>query len=469
MPKGLYSGNRKKFLDKLFAQSPELQEENSIILFKGDTQKVVHESDSELFPHQEANFLALFGALEHDLFGFIELKSKKAVLAPTRLDPACKIWMTVPDAAYFKSLYEIDDVVFVDELPKYLEKLQPKCIYLPSGSNITHGRPLDVASFDWLSQYKVNNEKVYPSLVQSRWRKTQEELQVFRHGYAISAEAHQNILQSVKPGTFEHQIEAVFKFEAQSRLGAKFLTAQPVVSSGKNISNLHYSSVDNEIVDGGLVLMDMGAKYHGYCADITTTFPINGKFSSHQRDIYDLVAEAFRLGKDKIKPSTSIHELHNLITEYMFKGLERLGIFKTGKSSKTIEFLLCPHLTVCLSGLSEIEAGYESKTAQELKANNKGASSYAYMWPKLESQTVVTLAPGLYFDERLIQQTLQDPETRDAVDESKLNEYITKVGGVRIERQLVVTDNGVEELGSMPLTAEDIEACMKGEAWNTSK
>lgn len=468
VPKGLHQANRQKLISLFKAKNPALASENSVILFKGSPSSFIHESDADVLPHQEAIFSSLFGSTEGDLYGIIEIKSGKAVLLPARLDPAYKIWMTVPDHAYFKNLYDVDDVVFLDEVEQYLEKLQPSCIYLPTGSNVAHGKQVDTASFEWLSKFKVDKKLVYPRVIESLWQKTAQELEVLRYAYSTTAEAHRNILQSASPGIYEFQIEALFRFEIQSRIGSRFLTAQPVISSGKKLSALYYFENNQQIQDGSLVIMDMGAKYHGYCSDITTTFPINGKFNTQQRQVYDLLVETFRFAQSNIKPSQHIEGLHQKILDFLMKGLEKLGVLLEGKTEKAFDNLLCPHLTVFPSGLSEVESGHDTETAENLKASDPKATNLTYMWPKLKAGMIVTVAVGLYFDPAVIKAAIDnDEDAARGVDQAKLNQFVQNVGGARIERQLVLTANGAEELVPTPLTSDQVEACIRGQAWNS--
>lgn len=467
VPKGLHSSNRKKFLDKLFSRYPELEDENSVVLFKGSLNGAVHESDTDIFPHQEAAFLSLFGAQQGDLHGIIELKTKKAILIPPNVDPAYAIWLTIPDAQYYKNNYEVDDVIFSQDLEQYLEKLHPTTIYVPAGQNIVHGKDADVASFDWLSKYKVDRKRIYPFLIEARWHKSESEIGLIRTANNISSQAQINILQSVKPDIKEYQIEALFRFEVQSRIGSRFLTALPVVSSGDHLGQTSYFSNDETINDGSLVLMDMGAKCYGYCSDITTTFPINGKFNKHQREIYDILVEVFLETKKRLKPEAIVSDVDQSASKMLMGRLEKLGIITPGNGIY-VKSLLSPHICLFLSGLSETESGYETETSKNLQAADPESTALTYLWPKLKKGMVVTIAVGLYFDKHQVGAVLQDKDAKAYFNEKKLKEYVDNVGGARIERQFIIGDSKAEDLANMPLTADEIEACMKGTGWNSS-
>eukprot|EP00331_Platyophrya_macrostoma_P001649 CAMPEP_0176419172 /NCGR_PEP_ID=MMETSP0127-20121128/7896_1 /TAXON_ID=938130 /ORGANISM="Platyophrya macrostoma, Strain WH" /LENGTH=479 /DNA_ID=CAMNT_0017799613 /DNA_START=19 /DNA_END=1458 /DNA_ORIENTATION=+ len=456
VPTGMHRENRQKFLRQLFASHPELESENSVVLFKGAPSLNFFETDVNFYPHQEATFMYLFGVNEADVYALIELKSGKAIIVTPRLDPAYKMWMVVPDPDFFKSNYDIDDSIYEDELQAYLEKLETKCIYLPYGQNAAYSKPTDVANFDWLSKFKVDKEIAYPVVVQCRFGKSESEMKVLRQAYYHTLQAHQHIMQSARVGTYENQIEAIFQFEAQSRLGSKFLTAMPVVSSGANLHKLEYHENDKRIEDNTLVLCDLGIKYNGFCADVTNTFPINGKFSKLQREVYDLLVGGVKLGKDILKPSTSVESLHNEILGYITKGLMNMGIITKNENGIIQQFM--PHLSIIPSGHGETEVGYDTRTVKALEKNDRKATNLTYMWPKLKTSSVVTVSVGVYFDPELL------PLMEDIVDIGKFTQYAAEVGGARIERQFVITETGAEELTPSPLTADEIEALMKRSA-----
>ena len=318
--------------------------------------------------------MGLFGTNEPNLHALIEVKTGKGIIVVTRADPAYKLWMMVLDTDYFKNTYDIDDVIYEDELQEYLEKLDVSCIYLPSGRNAAYSSETVVANFNYLSKFKVDKEIIYDILSQSRMHKTDAELEVLRIAYTYSVQAHKHIMQSVRPGVYENQIEAIFRFEAHSRLGSKFLTALPVVSSGKNLCNVYYYDNDAQIPDNSLVIADMGIKYLGYCADITNTFPINGKFSTLQRDIYTLLVEAVQYAKSILKPKSDVETLHGKILQVMMKGLVARGIII--KYDPSFDSLFIPHLTVIPSGLGETEAGYDSRAAEKIEETESKSNRY---------------------------------------------------------------------------------------------
>ncbi|VTN11621.1 Xaa-Pro aminopeptidase [Raoultella terrigena] len=157
--------------------------------------------------------------------------------------------------------------------------------------------------------------------------KSPEELEVLRRAGEISALAHTRAMEKCQPGMYEYQLEGEILHEF-NRHGARFPSYNTIVGGGDNGCILHYTENECELRDGDLVLIDAGCEYRGYAGDITRTFPVNGKFSPAQREIYDIVLESLETALTLYRPGTSIQEVNQEVVRIMIVGLVRLGILK---------------------------------------------------------------------------------------------------------------------------------------------
>lgn len=268
------------------------------------------------------------------------------------------------------------------------------------------------------------------SLHEMRLIKTPEEIKLMRKAAEISAAAHVRAMRACKPGMYEYELEAELSYEFQ-RHGARYVAYASIIGSGANSCILHYNDNNQKIADGSIVLIDAGAEYDCYAADITRTFPANGRFSPEQKAIYDIVLEAQLAGIKAIKPGASFDASQTAIVKIITEGLVELGILK-GKVSELIEkkayFDYYMHKSGHWLGLDVHDVG-------RYKVNGK--------WRKLEPGMVLTVEPGIYI----------------AAD-SKAHKRWHNIG-VRIEDDILVTKTGRDVLShGAPKTIAEIESLM---------
>lgn len=148
-----------------------------------------------------------------------------------------------------------------------------------------------------------------PIVHEMRLFKSAEELAVMRRAGEITALAHTRAMEKCRPGMFEYQLEGEILHEF-NRHGARFPSYNTIVGGGENGCILHYTENESELRDGDLVLIDAGCEYRGYAGDITRTFPVNGKFTQPQREIYDIVLESLETALKLYRPGTSICQVN---------------------------------------------------------------------------------------------------------------------------------------------------------------
>lgn len=264
-----------------------------------------------------------------------------------------------------------------------------------------------------------------------RLRKSREEIKIMTKAAEITARAHCRAMEFCQPDVYEYQIEAELLHTFMSE-GCRTPAYPSIVGGGVNGCILHYVENADIVKDGDLVLIDAGAECEGYAADLTRTFPVNGRFSDDQRAAYEIVLEAQLAAIDEVRPGNSWHEPHEAAVEIITRGLVDLGILK-GRVSKLIkEDAYRPY--------------YMHKTGHWLGMDVHDVGDYkiADQWRTFEPGMVTTVEPGLY-----LSHTIEglDPRWWDI--------------GIRIEDDILVTKNGHEVLTKdAPKAVEDIERIM---------
>jgi Xaa-Pro aminopeptidase len=268
-------------------------------------------------------------------------------------------------------------------------------------------------------------------LDEMRLIKDAHEIRLMRQAAAITADAHIRAMQFATPGCHEYEIEAELLHEFRRR-GSQAPAYGSIVASGANACVLHYVNNDRPVGDGDLILIDAGCELDGYAADITRTFPANGRFSGPQRDIYQLVLAAQEAAIATIRPGAQFHHPHDAAVQVLARGLLDLGLL-TGTLNEVLEqetykrFYM--HRTSHWLGLDVHDVG-EYKEGDD--------------WKALLPGMVLTVEPGCYI------------RPADNVPESFWNI------GVRIEDDALVTAGGCELLTrGVPVAIDEIETLMR--------
>lgn len=272
---------------------------------------------------------------------------------------------------------------------------------------------------------------IRPTIHEMRLIKSSGEIALMQKAAEISAAAHIRAMKNCQPGMYEYQLEAEITHEFL-RSGARSHAYTPIIGSGANACILHYITNEEKIKNGDMVLIDAGAEYDYYAADVTRTFPASGKFSAEQRAIYDIVLAAQLAGIKAVKPGTAWNQIDNIVIKVITQGLMDVGLLK-GNLNDLIEkqayFPFYMHRSGHWIGLDVHDAG-------RYKIDDK--------WRKLEPGMVRTVEPGIYI----------------SADIPNVHKRWHNIG-VRIEDDVVVTPNGHTVLShGVPKTIDDIETLM---------
>lgn len=265
-----------------------------------------------------------------------------------------------------------------------------------------------------------------------RLYKSRAEISLMKKAAKISVAAHKRAMQQCQPGKYEYSIEAEYNHEF--RLHNAQHAYPPIVGGGENGCILHYTENSEQLKDGDLLLIDAGCEVEGYASDITRTFPVNGRFSPAQKDIYEIVLEAQKAAIKKVKPGNHWNDPHHAAVRVITKGLLELKILK-GTLAKLIKE-------------QEYRRFYMHRTGHwlGLDVHDVGDYKVGEQWRILEPGMVLTVEPGIYI-----------PAHSKGVNRKWWNI------GVRIEDDVQVTKNGNEVLTrALPSAVKDIEGLMAG-------
>lgn len=268
-------------------------------------------------------------------------------------------------------------------------------------------------------------------LDEMRLIKDADELDIMRRAAEISAQAHIRAMRATRPGRYEYEIEAELLHTFRAA-GSQAPAYPSIVASGPGACVLHYVANDRQMQGGELLLIDAGCELDGYASDITRTFPVNGRFSAPQRDLYEIVLAAQQAACDMIRPGASWNDPHEAAVRVICTGLLDLSLLK-GPLDQIIE-------------QGSYRRFYMHRTGHWLGRDVHDAGEYKLNgeWRPLQPGMVLTVEPGCY--------------VRPAED---VPEAFWNIG-IRIEDDAVVTADGHELITtSAPKTVADIEACMQ--------
>ncbi|TVP54909.1 MAG: Xaa-Pro aminopeptidase [Halomonadaceae bacterium] len=401
--------------------------------------------DTDYPYRQDSDFYYLTGFGEPDaVLALIPGREHgQAVLFCRERDPQKELWdgfLAGPEGAVAD--YAMDDafpIADIDDILPGLIEGRSRVYY-----SIGRDAGFDARVMEWVNtlRSKVRSGAKPPgefvalehSLHDMRLYKSAAELKVMERAAAITAEAHCRAMTRSAPGLREYQLEAELHYTFMDH-GARHPAYSTIVGGGANGCVLHY--IDNQAVlqDGDLVLIDAGCELEGYAADITRTFPVNGRFTAPQKALYDVVLAANLAAIAAVKPENHWNRPHEAAVEVLSQGLLDLGLLK-GTLEEVIEQSLYRPFFMHRTG-----------HWLGLDVHDVGDYKVGGAWRVLEPGMVLTIEPGLYIPPH--DQSVE-PHWRGL--------------GIRIEDDVVVTRDGCRVLtGGVPKDTAEIEALMAHE------
>ena len=334
--------------------------------------------------------------------------------------------------------------VFDEKLPEILDG--PKVLYYAFGNG---GGDLDQKIIRQLALMRESNRRpleppqtiIDPTSILHEMRvfKSDEEIEIMQRAADIAAEAHVAAMKAVRPGMKEYEVEALIE-SIFRRHGAAGPSYTSIIGSGANATILHYINNTGTLRAGDLLLVDAGCEYKGYASDITRTFPVSGKFTEAQREIYDLVLMTQLSCVDMVRPGVRLEELKNHSIEILTEGMVRLGLLK-GDPKRLIEEK--KYTQFYMHNLGHF-LGIDVHDAGRYYVNGESRPA--------EPGMVMTIEPGLYVS----------ADTTNIPKEFNQDVPQKYLGiGIRIEDDVLVTENGARVLThKVPKDPEEIEQLM---------
>lgn len=410
--------------------------------------------DTEYKFRQDSDFWYLTDFPEPDAVAVITPKKKtKYTMYVRPRDPEMETWYGRREGTKgAKKNYGVQKAVSIDKFEKDLPKLLHgyEKLYYRFGVD----EKLDLLILNYLSGQRVRRLKtaypphtiVDPTIIvhEMRLHKTEEEVEKMATAGKIAAEGHILAMKKCKPGMSEAEIEAILEHHFRMN-EANGVAYNSIVGGGENATILHYVENNAKLQDGDLLLIDAGCEYKGYASDITRTFPVNGKYTKAQKEVYEVVLETQKACIEATKTGTTIKERQDLSIEMLTEGMKKLGLLKGAtkkliKDKKYEQFYM--HGVGHYIGMDVHDAG-KYFTDQQSKNSRPFAPGM-----------VLTVEPGIYVP----------PNAKDAP--AKYRGI-----GIRIEDDVLVTEDGNRNLTSkVPKEIEEIEDLMnKGKAKSAKK
>jgi len=285
------------------------------------------------------------------------------------------------------------------------------------------------------------------------------EIALLREASAATAAGHAAAMRRARPGWFEYQVQAELEREF-ARAGCTQVGYGSIVAAGANAAVLHYQANDARLRKGELLLVDAGAECHGYTADVTRTFPVSGRFTVRQREVYEIVLAAQERCIDAARAGRTSLDLQRLSEEVLAEGLRGLRLLK-GSVDELVETeavrVFYPHGIGHSLGLDvhDVDGGKRRQLPRPRVAKVRFRA-------RLEPGFVITIEPGIYFMPALLHDPRVRRQHRGRVDFARAEAWLP-LGGVRIEDDVVVRRSGPPvNLTRVPKTVAGVEAACGG-------
>lgn len=439
--------HREKLLS-LFEQNQE-----GVIFLKGADVMYRYGTDYEFPFRQESNFWYVTGVNEPEFHAVLDIKTGEYHLFSPKRDAQYAVWHgKVRTQDEIKSEYQPDLLHQNNELLTILKNLKPSVIYC-----------LDEEQAEFIEDlsrgFTVDTESLQDALTYCRCIKTDKELDVMREAARVNNIAHTEAMKAIKPGMYEYEMKALFDYH-QMKHGLLQDAYNGIHAGGTNSAILHYVENRDIINDGDLYLIDSGFEKDGYASDVTRTYPANGRFSGDQAAIYQIVLNALSKSIELTKPGVKMEDLHLGACRIILHGLKDIGVVK-GDIDEMMEnnifALFFPHGLGHFLGLDTHDVGGYPKGVERIE---RPGVKFLRVRRELMPGMVITIEPGIYFIPALLGPALEDDEQSKYLNEDKIRSLFN-FGGIRIEDNLIITEDGCENMTDVPKEIKDIESVMK--------
>lgn len=456
---------KKVYLQRRAALQSKLN--SGILLFLGNEDSPMNFKDNIYHFRQDSTFLYYFGINDPSLAAIIDLDEDETILFGNEMSIDDIVWMGRQKTLAEKSADSgLSKILPLDQLETYLKKYQEKnrpVHFLPPY------RPENIIKLTNWFDVPTNQLKERASLsfikavVAQRSIKSVEEIAELDRAASISADIHLMVMQQAKPGMYERELAAKIQREALASGGN---LAYPVILTvqGEILHNHYYG---NQLKEGQLVLNDSGVETAlGYAGDLTRTFPVGKTFSAEQKDVYDIVLNAYHYAKDLLAPGVRYLDVHLASCKMLAQGLKDIGLMK-GNIDDAVQAGAHAMFFQCGTGhmmgldvhdMEDLGEQYVGYTNDLVKNTTQFGLKSLRLGKELEAGYVLTVEPGIYIIPELIDRWKASSEFAEFINYDKL-ETFRNFSGIRVEDDFLITDSGSRMLGKhLALTTEEIEA-----------
>lgn len=440
---------------------------SGVVLFLGNEESPMNYKDNTYHFRQDSTFLYYFGISEPSLAAIIDLDEDKEIIFGNEMSIDDIVWMGRQKTLKEKS----EDAGLAVVLPsaqletflkKYKEQNRPVQFLPPyRGEN-----QIKLSTWFNLSVEQVKNAASIPlikAVVAQRSIKSIEEIAELDLAAAASADMHLMVMQQAKPGMYERELAAKIQ-EAALASGGNLAYPAILTVRGEILHN-HYHG--NQLKEGQMVLNDSGVETAlGYAGDLTRTFPVSKKFSPVQKDIYDIVLQAYTNAKDLLAPGVRYLDVHLTSCKTLAQGLKDIGLMK-GNIDDAVEAGAHAMFFQCGTGhmmgldvhdMEDLGEQYVGYTEELLKNTSQFGLKSLRLGKALETGYVLTVEPGVYIIPELIDRWKAAGQFNEFIDYNKLEQF-RDFTGIRVEDDFLVTENSHRMLGKhLALTTNEIEA-----------
>lgn len=446
--KEIYAQRRKQFMKKM---------SNGVAIFISP-EVCNRNNDVDYQYRQNSDFYYLTGFTEPESAFILSPGSKNEFIMFVKPEnPLTKMWtggVCGIEGALEKygadTAFEYDQ--FSDLVNYFLR--EKEIVYYNMSDDDFNDKVSEIINYHWGSFPKqiINPSEMIHSM---RIIKSPQEIEIMQKAINATCDAHIEALKFTKPNKFEYEVKALIEYTFAKNNCARD-GFPSIVASGPNATILHYEGQQRKMENGDLLLMDIGAEYGYYSADVTRTIPVNGKFTKEQKTLYEIVLSAQEMGIGMMKKGAGIGNIMNKMTEFVNEELYKLGLITDQNSDWQSRLWYFPYTCHWL--------GLDVHDVQgDVEMNEDGVI--------LQPGMVTTIEPGLYINpENLINLEQILRMSRVQISDVEIKEFIEKVQpvvqkyeyiGIRIEDDILITDNGYKNLSERaPKTVKDIENIM---------
>lgn len=439
---------------------------SGVAIFPANSEAPLNYASNTYRYRPDSTFLYFFGLNQPDLFAIVDIDNNEEYLFGNDIDIEDIIWMgnlpTISERAEsvgISKTYPLQKVQsFIDELRSRKRALH----YLFPYRGKTQIHLQSLLGFDMDVLKKNASEPLAIAVSELRSKKAPEEIEEMDKIVDVAGLMHTTAMRMARPGTIEREIAGTIEGIALSHgSGVSF----PVIVS-KHGETLHNNYYGNTLKEGDLLLTDAGAEsLRFYASDITRTTPVGGKFSQKQKDIYEIVLAANMKAIEICKPGIYYKDVHLSVARVIADGLKSVGLMK-GNMEEAVaagaHALFFPHGLGHMLGLDvhDMENIGEKYVGYDASVTRSSQFGFAYlrMAKKLEVGYVVTDEPGIYFIPALIDLWKSESKFKEFINYDIVETY-RNFGGIRIEDDVLITDNGCRIMGKpIPKTVAEVEA-----------